>query len=134
MRLLLDTHVALWWMLEPKRLSAKARRAIDTADERLLSPMTFWEIVRLERASKIRLDRAVTAWIDALVRVDRVSIAEVTTAIAVEASLLEARGFHGDPVDQFLYASARQLGVRLCTKDGLIQSFAESARDVRIVW
>ena len=45
MRLLLDTHTFLWFVLGDGRLSAKARAAIeDPSNEKLLSPASYWEI------------------------------------------------------------------------------------------
>ena len=44
MKLLLDTHVWLWRMLEPERVSAPAEEAIaDPGNELLLSPISTWE-------------------------------------------------------------------------------------------
>jgi PIN domain nuclease of toxin-antitoxin system len=45
MRLLLDTHTFLWFVLGDRRLNAKAKAAIeDPSNEKLLSPATYWEI------------------------------------------------------------------------------------------
>ena len=43
MKLLLDTHAALWWQSEDRRLKAEARRAIATADIVWVSAATGWE-------------------------------------------------------------------------------------------
>jgi len=45
MRLVLDTHAFLWFVLGDGRLSAKAKAAIeDPSNEKLLSPASYWEI------------------------------------------------------------------------------------------
>jgi PIN domain nuclease of toxin-antitoxin system len=131
---LIDTHVALWWQLEPKRLSSKAKKSIEYSDEVLISAISAWEIVHLERNGKIRLDRSVTSWIDSLVHLERVRTIPISASIAAEAALLPARGFHRDPADQFIYATALSESVALCTKDGLIDSYAHRVGDVRIIW
>ena len=53
MKLLLDTHVVLWWYLDDRRVSAAARALIeDPAKVKFVSPASHWEV-----AIKIRIDR-----------------------------------------------------------------------------
>ena len=42
--IVLDTHVWLWWVSAPDKLSAKALRAIEGADSLGVSAMTCWEV------------------------------------------------------------------------------------------
>ena len=85
--LLLDTHIALWWQLDPRQLSRRAVQEIDRADTLWVSPMTIWEIVTLERAAKIRLDRDPVTWVEGLMTQDRVRSAEVTAVAAGTATI-----------------------------------------------
>ena len=132
--LLLDTHIALWWQLEPRQLSRRAAQEIERAETLWVSPMTIWEIVTLERAAKIRLDRDPLTWVEGLMTQDRVRSAELTAAAAAEAALLPLKGFRGDLVDRFLYATAATQRLRFCTKDGLIERYAHEAQEIVIVW
>lgn len=132
--LLLDTHVVLWWQLEPRRLSRRAADAIDRADRLLLSPLSVWELALLEMAGKVRLDRDLASWVAALVSLSRVEVCTTTAEVALTAALLPRRGFHADPADRFIYAACAVLGHRLCTKDGPITDFAAGAGDVTTVW
>ena len=56
MKLLLDTHVWLWIVLEPKRLSRKATRELGSAANQLwLSPVSVWEAMLLLEAGRLRV-------------------------------------------------------------------------------
>jgi PIN domain nuclease of toxin-antitoxin system len=51
---------------------------------------------------------------------------------AVSAARLP--GFHGDPADRLIYATARELGVSLVSKDSKIQDYARERGDVEVLW
>ena len=59
MRLLLDTHAALWAVSEPDALSAAAREAIVGAEEIRLSVVSPWELVIKSALGKLVLHRTV---------------------------------------------------------------------------
>ncbi len=130
---LLDTHVVLWWVTGDERLSVRAAREIARADAVLVSPVSCWEIATLARKERIRLDRDTYRWIGDLFTEERVRLADLTAEIAAGAGLLPS-GFSGDPVDRFLYATARDLVVPFVSKDARIRDYASRARDVRVVW
>ena len=57
MRLLLDTHIWLWSLLEPQQLVAKVRRALESAENEIwLSPISTWELALLVERGRLRLD------------------------------------------------------------------------------
>ena len=70
-RVLLDTHVLLWWKADRRRLSVSARRHIDQADELLVSPLTFWEVGMLVGKQRIALDRPTPTWCHDVLAEDR---------------------------------------------------------------
>ena len=58
MRLLLDTHAALWWLNDDRRLSAPARRAIENPGaERFLSIAAAWEMAIKSSLGRLKLPR-----------------------------------------------------------------------------
>ena len=130
-RVLLDTHVLLWWKADRRRLSATARRHIDQADELFLSPLTFWEVGMLVEKQRIALDRPTTTWCHDVLAEGRTSLAPITAEVAVAAAELEH--FHGDPVDRILTATAVAAGLAIVTKDTQMRNYARGA-PFRAVW
>jgi PIN domain nuclease of toxin-antitoxin system len=132
MNVLLDTHVVLWWQAGGDRLTRAATRAIETASEILISPLTCWEIATLHRLGRIELDRDPLQWIRDLLAGERITHAPLTPEAAAWAGGLTA-DFPGDPIDRLLYGTARDLRVPLITKDDRIRAAAAFA-DVRTIW
>ena len=112
--LLLDTHVAHWWSSEPDRLSAKANRAIDAAEEIAVSAISWYELAWLAKHERIEVAVPIGAWLAELARDLRT--ASITPAIA-DAAVALPSGFPGDPADRIIYATAVSNGWRLVTKD-----------------
>ena len=119
MKLLLDTHIWLWSLLEPDRLSAPVRSALaDTANERWLSPLSIWEALLLIERGRVEVDRPAVDWVrEAL---DRAPVTEVpvTREVAIASRTLKTR--HRDPVDRFLAASAQVFELTLVTADATL--------------
>ena len=132
--ILLDTHAVLWWQAGGHRLSARAAQAIAKTETALISPISCWEIGTLLCKERIALDRELYTWISDLFSTDGVQPTPLTPQAAVGASLLGDAGFHGDPVDRFLYATARELAVPFVTKDGRIHQFARDTGDLKTIW
>lgn len=131
--ILLDTHVLLWWQAGGKRLSSRAAREIAKAEIVLLSPISFWEITTLISKGRIALDRDPYVWLEDLMLDDQVEVTAFSARTALAAGLLP-NDFPGDPADQILYATARDLLVPLVSKDIRLRSFARSTKEVRVVW
>ena len=55
MRLLLDTHAFLWFVVDDKRLSPDAKKLIGDADEVLLSWASIWEIIIKNSLGQLKL-------------------------------------------------------------------------------
>jgi len=132
--ILLDTHAILWWQAGGRRLSAAARRAIDSADVVLVSPVSCWEVALLVTKGRVLLDRDPSVWVQDFLDTDRVAVADLTVTAAVAAARLTSDGFPGDPADRFLYATARERDVPLVTKDERLRGHARERRDLRIIW
>jgi PIN domain nuclease of toxin-antitoxin system len=133
LRVLLDTHVVLWWAAGDRRLTRTATRAIAQADEVLVSPISCWEIATLVRLGRIELDRSPERWIDDLFAETDVHLAPFTADAAISAGALPD-DFPGDPADRMIYATARDLLVPLVTKDRRLAACAHERRDVDVIW
>jgi PIN domain nuclease of toxin-antitoxin system len=84
------------------------------------------------KAEKGRLafDRDIRVWVTQALAHPRLALVPLTSDIAVSAGLLGADGFHGDPADRLIVATALHHGVVVVTKDRAIHDFAR----VRAVW
>jgi PIN domain nuclease of toxin-antitoxin system len=129
--LLLDTHALLWWQAGSERLGTSATEAIATAARILISPISCWEVAMLVGKGRVALDRPVGRWVDELVG-GTVEVAELTARVATAAGSLV--GFHGDPADRLIYATAATDGLVLVTKDRRLADHAATQGDVRVVW
>jgi len=122
MRLLLDTHVALWVVADADALSAAARAAILAAEEIRLSVVSAWELVIKSALGKIVLHRAVEDIWHELEREFGAQILPVALAHVLEVGRLPAH--HGDPFDRLLLAQARVEGLTIVTRGDSFAPYA----------
>lgn len=116
--LLLDTHVVHWWSAEPKRVSTRARKALENADELAIAAISWYELAWLARHERIAVTVPIHSWLQGLAA--QLRTFAVTPAIADTATALPA-SFPGDPADRLIYATAIEHGLELVTKDGTIR-------------
>lgn len=118
-RLVLDTHILLWWMDGAEKLSREQRRFLSKVDEdspALVADITLWEIATLLELNRIRLSLPLREWLDRATAPPRVECVPITPAVASEVASLPA-SFHRDPADRIIVATARVHGARLLTRD-----------------
>ncbi len=115
MRLLLDTHVLLWSLTEPRKLSGRTRAALeDTANEVFVSAVSGWEIAVKQTLGKLEAPDDLEAGI---VR-HGFLLLNLTFAHAAHAGALPPH--HGDPFDRMLVAQAQIERLILVTSDARI--------------
>lgn len=118
MTLLLDTHALLWWLDDPRLLSAAARRAIgDGKNPVYVSAAVVWEIVIKRSLGKLDAP-------DDLVEVkaaNRFLPLPVTVAHVLAVAALPDH--HRDPFDRVLIAQARHEGFKLVTRDSRVLQY-----------
>jgi len=128
--IVLDTHAWLWWLAEPRRLSGAAREAIGRAEALGVATISCWEVGMLAARGRISLDRDVEVWVRQALITEPVRALELTGEIAVRAALLDPREFVGDPADRIIYATARESGSALVSRDRAMATFDPQ----RVVW
>jgi len=118
-KLLLDTHIWLWSLLEPARLSPKVAAALASPDtERWLSPVSVWEALLLIERKRLEVDRPGDAWVREALERAPITEAPVTREVAIASRGLTTR--HRDPVDRFLVATAVVFDLTLVTADAAV--------------
>lgn len=123
MRLLLDTHVLVIWCSNPETLSAAQQHALQTIGESnpaLVADISLWEIAVLSSSGRLGFDLPLREWLTRAVAPPLVRVAEITPEIATEVTLMD-EWENRDPADRLIVATARVLGARLITNDGLIR-------------
>lgn len=112
-RLLLDTHVWLWWQLDHPRLGTAARAVIATASEVRLSAASVWEMSIKSALGKLSLPKG--ARILRELELDGFVPLPIELEHAVRVADLPA--LHRDPFDRMLVAQAMLEGLTLVTAD-----------------
>ncbi|MCX7962825.1 MAG: type II toxin-antitoxin system VapC family toxin [Burkholderiales bacterium] len=116
MKLLLDTHIWLWSLVEPARLGRRARSALASERNELwLSPLSVWELLVLAERRRVRLEGEPRSWIAEALERTPAREAPLTHEIAVRSR--EILSAHADPADRFLVATALVYGLTLVTAD-----------------
>ena len=117
---LLDTSALLWALSSPERLSARARRRIESG-ENIVSVASYWEVVIKTQKGLLTIADLGTWWRQATelvsARVLPIRASHVTTL----ASLPK---LHKDPFDRILIAQAIVERVAFITNDGLIKEYS----------
>jgi PIN domain nuclease of toxin-antitoxin system len=114
---LVDTHIALWALGEPARLTNPERSLlIDPTIDRCLSPISIWEAAIKREAGRLRAPRNLTALLAAEFR-----MLAITAALLEQAAELPKH--HMDPFDRVLIAHALDDDIEILTRDAAFGAY-----------
>lgn len=126
MRLLLDTHVAIWAVIGDPRLGGQAKDLLqDDTNDVFVSAVSLWEIAVKRRIARkatwmpVSCGEAIAAFREA-----RFDLLSVTPAHAAAVETLPM--LHGDPFDHLLAAQALSEPMRLVTHDARLAGYDSS--------
>lgn len=120
MRLLLDTHIYLWWVTDHPNLTRAARAAIVSAGDVYVSSASIWEASIKAGIGKLDAD------IDELAsEIKRSGFLELPVTAKHAARVRTLPDIHRDPFDRMLVAQALCEPLRLLTTDGLLKKYSE---------
>lgn len=125
--ILLDTHVLLWAISEPNKLSTTVKQYIDVAQQNkllLLSSISLWEIAMLEQKKRIDIRQPLKTFLESIINIQGLAIKDNSIEVAVESNLL-ADSFNNDPADRLIVATAQYYNATLLTRDQKILAWAE---------
>lgn len=124
MKLLLDTHVWLWYLLGDDRLSPQAKQRIeDPTSDLWISPITVWETLLLIEKGRLPVAGQAAAWVRRAMEVLPVREAALTFPIVLRSRTIVLP--HEDPADRFLAATAVELEMTLVTADARLRECRE---------
>ena len=116
MKLLLDTHVLLWSLLDPAKLTRQVAIELEnTSNELWLSPISIWEIIILAEKGRVVLDADPVTWVRDVLRKIPVKEASLNYEVSIQSLMLDLS--HEDPADRFLAATAVVYDLTLVTAD-----------------
>ena len=122
MKVILDTHILLYWFGKDSRLSNKQARTLQQASPEqplLIADISLWEIVNLHSLGRIALNLPLREWLEAATALPLVQRVGLSPAIAAGVAGLPT-AFHRDPADRIIVATAQIFGATLLTHDSRI--------------
>lgn len=119
MRILLDTHVYLWWCEDSPNLSTKARQQIETAATVYVSSATLWEV-----AIKIGIGKFEGNLVDLAQNIFASGFEPLLVTIEHTLALPELANHHKDPFDRMLIAQAMTEPLHLITHDDTLAKYS----------
>jgi PIN domain nuclease of toxin-antitoxin system len=127
-KLLLDTHVFLWWVADARQLSKPARECMADGQNTLYwSAASSWEVAIKVALGRLKLPKPPERFIPNELAKNRVESLPIVDAHALKAGLLPHH--HRDPFDRMLVAQAQLEGLMLLTNDPSLSRY-----EVSIVW
>ena len=120
MRLLLDTHIYLWWLMDSPRLPERARAMIMAASEVYVSSASIWEATIKVGIGKLEAD------VNALVAaIAQSGFQELPVTASHAATVMQLSELDRDPFDRMLVAQAISEPLRFVTTDAVLKGYSE---------
>lgn len=120
MRILLDTHVFLWYTKADRKLGAKSRSIIQNAIEVYVSSASIWEATIKARLGK--LDVKIDDLVKAITSSGFLELPITAEHAAATDKLLD---LHRDPFDRILLAQAISEPLIFLTADQMLQNYSK---------
>jgi PIN domain nuclease of toxin-antitoxin system len=115
------------WVMDDMQIQEAAVEALDSAFDcgqpLYVSPITGWEIGLLESRGRFKSQLTPHRWLETLLAVPNVRLAELSPRVLLESSLLPGRPPR-DPADRIIAATAREFGFTVMTRDRALLDYA----------
>jgi len=128
MKLLLDTHVFIWWSSEPNKLSEKVLTLCENIDNNLiLSVASIWEMQIKLQLGKLKLKISLQELIESQQQTNNIQILSIDLKHVLELHNLPAH--HNDPFDRLLISQANSENIDLVSRDEIFAKY-----EVKLLW
>jgi len=130
--ILLDTHIIIWDALQPQKLSPKARKMIDQANEMgkiFIADISLWEIAMLMAKKRLVIDTTYAEFISLIRAANHYVFESITPEIAELSASLNS-GINLDPADWLICATSIVRGAPLVTADSNLRA----SKLVKTIW
>ncbi len=123
MRLLLDTHALLWFYLNDPQLSARAMALIlDSANVKLVSPASYWEIAIKVNIGKYALKVSYDEFIQEAIHENGFEILPIEPRHT--SAVVAMPRHHNDPFDRLLIAQSMVENISILSVDAVFDQYA----------
>ena len=128
MKVLLDTHTFLWWIIDHPKLSSRVREIIgDGNNELFVSAASGWEIAIKAQLGRLQLPDEPQRFI--LEQLSLNAIQSLPIKISHALHVFSLPNHHRDPFDRILISQAQLEGLPILTADPQIALYP-----VEIIW
>ncbi|MBD2163274.1 type II toxin-antitoxin system VapC family toxin [Calothrix membranacea FACHB-236] len=123
--IVLDTHIWVWWVQNDSRLTKQQQKWLQNyvTDGLGVSILSCWEVAKLVEKKRLILPLSIDQWLEAALAYPGVQLLNLSLPIIVDSTQLS--GFHSDPFDQLIVATARFYNCPLLTADEKILNFPD---------
>jgi PIN domain nuclease of toxin-antitoxin system len=121
MRLLLDTHIFLWYITGDERVSSHMRRAVEDSEAAYLSVVSLWEATIKYQLGKLPLPEEPHPWL--AVQREQHGIEPLPLDEASVARLATLAPHHRDPFDRMLVCQALEHELTIVTVDSVLSKY-----------
>ena len=121
--IILDTHIWIWWVDENPKLSSQNLEIIQAHQNNGLgiSIISCWEIAKLVEKSRLSFECTLEEWLELALAYPGIELLDLNLPIILQSTRLA--GFHNDPADQIIVATAKVYDSPLLTQDRKILNY-----------
>ncbi|MBD2298507.1 type II toxin-antitoxin system VapC family toxin [Nostoc sp. FACHB-190] len=123
--IILDTHIWVWWVQNDSQLTKQQQKWLKDyeSDGLGVSILSCWEVAKLVEKKRLILPLAIDKWLEVALAYPGVQLLNLSLPIVIDSTQLS--GFHSDPFDQLIVATARFYNCPLLTADTKIINYPD---------
>lgn len=123
-KLLLDTHIWIWSLMDPDQLGARVTEELENQDNDVyLSAVSVWETLILGEKGRLLLEPSPQEWVRQALLASPIEDVPLNREIALRSRTLALS--HQDPADRWIAATAAVHELTLVTHDSALRELSE---------